>query len=109
MLAFADDAALARLVIAAAQRRARLPPRSFPIARSRACPRGLEQSPDAWYPADRGAGNACAFQKSQALRLLPLHGIVFRAVLASRTVAAHCARVRVAGPLPKSCRLAATL
>ena len=53
MLAFADDAALARLVIAAAQRRARLPPRSFPIARSRACPRGLEQSPDAWYPADR--------------------------------------------------------
>jgi len=29
MLAFADDAALARLVVAAAQRRARLPPRSF--------------------------------------------------------------------------------
>jgi hypothetical protein len=37
MLALADDAALARLVIAAAQRRACLPPRSFPIARSRVC------------------------------------------------------------------------
>ena len=48
MLALADDAALARLVIAAArQGRARLPPRSFPIARSRACPCGLERSPDA--------------------------------------------------------------
>jgi len=42
MLALADDAALARLVIAAAHRRARLPPRNFPIARSRACPHGLE-------------------------------------------------------------------
>jgi hypothetical protein len=29
------------------QRRARLPPRSFPIARPRACPAGLERSPDA--------------------------------------------------------------
>jgi hypothetical protein len=47
MLAFADDAALARLVIAAAQRRARLTPRSFPIARSEARPCGLERSPDA--------------------------------------------------------------
>ena len=36
MLALADDAALARLVIVAAQRRARLPfLESFPIARSR--------------------------------------------------------------------------
>jgi len=41
MLALADDAALARLVIAAAQRRARLPPRTFPIEWSRACSRGL--------------------------------------------------------------------
>jgi len=47
MLAFADDAALARLVMAAAQRRARLTPRSFPIARSEARPCGLERSPDA--------------------------------------------------------------
>ena len=41
MLALADDAALARLAIAAAQRRARLPPSKLWIARSRACPRGL--------------------------------------------------------------------
>jgi hypothetical protein len=90
MLAFANDAALARVLItatavpaarvragwatsprasirreggfspapaeakarAAAQRRARLPPGAF-RAWSRACPRGLERSPDAWYPADQ--------------------------------------------------------
>jgi hypothetical protein len=62
MLALADDAALARLVIAAIAipRRAHSrwlhdiasridPPRS----RRAACPRGLERSPDAWYPADQ--------------------------------------------------------
>jgi len=47
MLALADDAALARLAIAATQRLARLPPRSFPIARPRACPCGLERSRNA--------------------------------------------------------------
>ena len=49
MLALTDSA-LARLAITAAQRRARLPPRSFPIRAVEGCPRGLERSGDAGYP-----------------------------------------------------------
>src|SRR5262245_30808393 len=48
-LALADDAALARLVIAAAQRRSPLPASKLSESRGR-CPCGLEWSPDAWYP-----------------------------------------------------------
>jgi hypothetical protein len=47
MLALADDAALARLVIAAAQRRARLPASKLSDHAVERMPRGLEWSPDA--------------------------------------------------------------
>jgi hypothetical protein len=49
MLALADDAALARLVIAAAQRRAHLPRREL----SDRAVEGMPARPHAWYPADQ--------------------------------------------------------
>jgi hypothetical protein len=54
MLAFADDAALARLVIAAGVTPLHIYRLEAFRSRGRgACPCGLERSPDAWYPADQ--------------------------------------------------------
>src|SRR5262249_27549383 len=80
-LALADDAALARLVIAAAQRRSPLPASKLSESRGRGqCPCGLEWSPDAWYPYGTKHPSHCSMSQPQRRRFMSTHptSLLFR-------------------------------